>query len=434
MHAPPSPTVDRVTRGAPATVVSPGGYHGLTTRRGSARHDACVPHAPARGRRVLLLTDSYRPTVNGVVASIDELRQGLLEAGHEVRVLTVGPTRSTTFDGEVYRLPSLDASHIYPHARLGRPVDRDLFADLVRWRPEVLHSHTEFVAFWWARRLANRLAAPHVHTYHTLYADYTHYFFPHERTGRALCARFARGTLNRTDLVLAPTAKIERLLRGYGVHAPVRVVPTGVDLTRFVPGRASADLRASLGLVPDVPVVLSLGRLAAEKNLTEVVDLLARVGAPWQLVVAGDGPLAGPLRRQVDRLGLTSRVRFVGAVEPARVPEFYRLADVFVSGSRSETQGLTYLEALACGVPVVCRDDPSVHGVVVDGSNGHRYRTAEEFTRTMDALLPDPGLRRRWSEGAVRTAAGFGRTTFAAAVCDAYDRALDPAGTARWAA
>lgn len=392
----------------------------------------CPSHS--RPRRVLLLTDSYRPTVNGVVTSIDELRQGLLEAGHEVRVLTVGPTRRTTFDGEVYRLPSLDASHIYPHARLGRPLDRDLLAGLVAWRPEVVHSHTEFVAFWWALRLAGRLGVPHVHTYHTLYADYTHYFFPHERAGRALCARFARGTLNRTDLVIAPTAKIERLLRGYGVRVPVCVVPTGVDLDRFSPGPGSAELRASLGLDPEVPVVLSLGRLAAEKNVTEVVELLAGVEAPWQLVVAGDGPQAGALRRQVERLGLTARVRFVGAIEPARVPEFYRLADVFVSGSRSETQGLTYLEALACGVPVVCRDDASVEGVVLDDRNGRRYSAPEDFTEAMTAVLTDPALRRRWSQGAVTTAAGFGRATFVDAICAAYDRAVGSVGTARWAA
>lgn len=416
-------------------MVPPTAYRGLTTHPDGARHAAGMPRNPrSRPRRILLLTDSYRPTVNGVVASVEELRRGLAEAGHDVRVLTVGPTRRTTFDGEVYRLPSLDASHIYPHARLGRPVDHGLFADLVAWGPEVLHSHTEFVAFWWARRLAGRLAVPHVHTYHTLYADYTHYFFPHERTGRALCARFARGTLNRTDLVIAPTAKIEALLHGYGVQPPVRVVPTGIDLSRFTPGPGSPDLRDSLDLEPGVPVVLSLGRLAAEKNTTEVVDLLAGVDRPWQLVVAGDGPQAGALRRQVDRLGLAPRVSFVGAIEPGRVPEFYRLADVFVSGSRSETQGLTYLEALASGVPVVCRDDASVDGVVVDGRNGHRYRTPEDFTRTLAALLEDPGLRRRWSEDAVRTAAGFGRAGFVDAVCDAYDVALGGAGTAGRAA
>lgn len=411
------------------------GYSGTMTHSTSPRHDLVMATTMTRPRRILLLTDSYRPTVNGVVTSIDELRAGLVEAGHEVRVLTVGPTRRTTFDGQVYRLPSLDASHIYPHARLGRPVDSALLADIVAWRPEVLHSHTEFVAFWWARRLAHRLGVAHVHTYHTLYADYTHYFFPHERSGRALCASFARRTLNRTDTVIAPTAKIQRLLRGYGVHVPISVVPTGVDLTRFSPGPAPAELRASLGLDPEVPVVLSLGRLAAEKNITESIDLLAGIkDQPWQLVVAGDGPLAGPLRRQVERLGIAERVRFVGAIEPARVPDFYRLADVFVSASRSETQGLTFLEALASGVPVVCRDDDSLDGVVVDGRNGRRYRTREEFTAGMSWLLRDADLRRRWGQGAVDTAAGFGRHAFVDAVLATYDRARGAVGTARWAA
>lgn len=391
--------------------------------------------ASSRPRRILLLTDSYRPTVNGVVTSVDELRQGLAEAGHDVRVLTVGPTRRTTFDGQVYRLPSMDASHIYPHARLGRPMDGDLFAELVGWRPEVVHSHTEFVAFWWARRLAHRLAVPHVHTYHTLYADYTHYFCPHEGLGRALCAGFARRTLNRTDMVIAPTAKIERLLRGYAVRSPICVVPTGVDLTRFTPrhGQADPELMASLGLDPEVPVVLSLGRLAAEKSVSKVVDLLAGVEEPWQLVVAGDGPEAGPLRAQVERLGLTSRVRFVGAVDPVQVPDYYRIADVFVSASRTETQGLTYLEALASGVPVLCRDDASLDGVVTDGHNGRRYTTAEEFRTTLSWLLRDADLRRRWGRAAVESAAGFGRGTFVEAVCAAYDRARG-AVVGRWAA
>lgn len=398
------------------------------------RHPAPGRHA-SRPRRVLLLSDSYRPTVNGVVTSIDELRQGLLEAGHDVRVLTVGPVRRTTFDGSVYRLPSLDASHIYPHARLGRPVDAETFADLLAWRPDVLHSHTEFVAFWWARRLAHQLRAPHVHTYHTLYADYSHYFFPHKGIGRSLCAGFARQTLNRTTTVIAPSAKIEHLLRGYGVRVPIAVVPTGVDLTRFTPGEAPAALRTSLGLTPGVPVILSLGRLAAEKNVTETIELLAEVrDEPWQLVVAGDGPEAGTLRRQVERLGLGDRVRFAGAVDPAQVPDYFRLADVFVSASRSETQGLTFLEALASGVPVLCRDDASVDGIVQDGHNGRRYREPEDFARALTWLLRDPALRRRWSHGATRTASGFGRAAFVDAVCATYDRARGCVATARWAA
>ncbi|MFX0537203.1 glycosyltransferase [Ornithinimicrobium sp. Y1847] len=394
------------------------------------------PWRGSRPRRILLLTDTYRPAVSGVVTSVEDLRKGLIEAGHDVRVLTVGPGRRTTWDGEAYRLPSMDASHIYPHARLGRPLDRDLLAELLAWRPQVLHSHTEFACFWWARRLAHRLSAPHVHTYHTLYADYTHYFFPHERMGRALCAKFARSTLRRTDGVIAPTAKIEKLLRGYGVNVPISVVPTGVDLGRFAPGPKSAELAARLNLDLTVPTILSLGRLGAEKKVDEVIDLLANVRTePWQMVIAGDGPAAADLRQQVDRLGLTDRVRFAGAVDPRNVPDYYRLADVFVSASQSETQGLTFLEALATGVPVVCRDDAALDGIVIDRHNGRRYRHAEEFTTTLRWLLADETLRRHWSQGAVDTASWFSRPAFVDAVLATYDRAHGGrVRTASWAA
>lgn len=121
-----------------------------------------------------------------------------------------------------------------------------------------------------------------------------------------------------------------------------------------------------------------------------------------------------------------SRVRFVGAVDPSRVPELYRLADVFVSASRTETQGLTFLEALASGVPVVCRDDAALDGVVVAGRNGQRCTTPEEFTRSLTRLLQEPDLRRWWGRRAVRTAAGLGRQAFASAVCAAYDQAAGP--------
>lgn len=387
-------------------------------------------HGRARPRRrILLLSDCHRPAVNGVVASIDALRQGLLEAGQDVRLLTFTDTRATSFDGSIYRLPSLPAGAVYPHARLGRPVDRDLLDHVTRWGPQLVHSHTEFVAFWWARRLAGRLGAPHVHTYHTLYEDYTHYFCPHPRLGRAVSAGLTRRALRRTDHVIAPTAKIETLLRGYGVPRPISVVPTGVDLTRFRPEPADEILRRSLGLRPDVPVVLSVGRLAMEKNLTETITLLARLrDRPWQLVVVGDGPQAGALHDLVRDLHLGDRAHFTGAVAPETVHAYYRLGDIFVTSSGSETQGLTVLEALASGLPTLCRADPALHGVVIDGVNGWQYGDPDDFARTLGALLSDPTLRRRWSIGAADTAARFAIPRFVESVTRTYDAVSDPTG------
>ena len=231
--------------------------------------------------RILMLTDCYAPTVNGVVRSIVDLADGLRDAGHDVRVLTFGEGLGTSFDGHVYRLPSVSAGAVYPHARIGQMIGRRVLRYVAEWAPDVVHSHTEFSAFLWARAVARNTGAAHVHTYHTLYADYTHYFCPSERVGRALVRSCTRHVMNRPDRIIAPTGKVASVLRDYGVGCPVDVIGTGVDLGRFRPdvlsdaagpapnstsGSASRDLAAAVGLSPGVPTVQTLGRLAAEKN------------------------------------------------------------------------------------------------------------------------------------------------------------------------
>lgn len=133
-------------------------------------------HDGVRPLRVLLLSDCWSPTVNGVVRSVTDLRDGLAAAGHDVRVLTVGAGPSTTFDGHVYGVASMPAGAVYPHARIGRPVSGTVLRHVAAWAPDVVHSHTEFPTFGWARAIARRASVAHVHTYHTSYEDYTHYW------------------------------------------------------------------------------------------------------------------------------------------------------------------------------------------------------------------------------------------------------------------
>ena len=379
--------------------------------------------------RILLLSDCYAPTVNGVVSSVTTLQRGLEAQGNEVRVLATGNERATTFDGRVYRIASLGAGALYPMARVGKPLDRRLLRHVLDWGPDVIHSHTEFVTFMWARRIAEALGVPQVHTYHTVYEDYTHYFSPNRSVGRAVAAKLTRRVLSGTDLVVAPTAKVEHLLRGYRLPTPIRVIPTGVDLERFTsaarpPGdraQGRAALRARLGIVADVPVVLYVGRLAHEKNLAETLRLLAGSRhLDWRFVAVGDGPDAAHHRRLAADLGIAERVVFTGGVHPDDVSDYYRLGDVFVSSSSSETQGLTYIEALASGLPVLCRADPVLDGVVSDGVNGYQYREPEHFAAHLAALLGDCDLRRRLGDQARAGSLRFSQEAFAAAVLDSY--------------
>lgn len=408
----------------------------------------------ARPLRILLLSDCWSPTVNGVVRSVTDLRDGLAAAGHDVRVLTVAENLSTTFDGRVYGVASIPAGAVYPHARIGRPVSGTVLRHITDWAPDVVHSHTEFPTFTWARTIARRLAVAHVHTYHTSYEDYTHYFCPSRRMGRAMTRAFTNDRLGRTDRVIAPTNKVADLLRGYGVHAPVEVIGTGVDVDRFRPAaprpgvsasretephdtepherESLATLAADIGLSPGVPVVLTVGRLAVEKNLTETLRLLAEItDAPWQWLVVGDGPAAAELSALAARLGVSARVHMIGAVPVDEVPRYYRLGEVFMTSSRSETQGLTCLEALASGLPAITPDDEAFRGVVVDGSNGHRYVSESDFRTATTALLCDGPLRRAMSEAARASAVRCGRDRFVGEVLGCYGRAMARAAARR---
>ena len=249
--------------------------------------------------KILLTTDTWVPTINGVVTSTATLRAALTAQGHEVRVLTLsGDSHTYTKDG-VTSLGSLDAGLVYPGARMRAPALNRAIRDLIDWHPDVVHSQCEFSTFAPARRIAHAAGAPLIHTYHTVYEDYTHYFSPSRSMGRKMAALFTRMICADCDAVIAPTPKISRLLAGYGVHCPVRIIPTGLDLQRFAVPRDDA-LHSRLGLPPkeaNKTVLLSLGRLAKEKNTTELVDSMQNLPDAVLLIV-GDGPERAVLEQQ----------------------------------------------------------------------------------------------------------------------------------------
>lgn len=371
--------------------------------------------------KILLTTDTWTPTVNGVVTSTVNLRAELTARGHDVRVLTLaGGCHTQQADGVTF-LGSLDAGLIYPGARLRAPALDNALQELIAWQPDVVHSQCEFSTFAPARRIARACGAPLIHTYHTVYEDYTHYFSPSRRMGRRLAALFTRAVCASADAVIAPTPKIQRLLRSYGVQCPVRVIPTGLDLRRFTAAPDPA-LRTSLGLPDRGPVLLYLGRLAKEKNIAELIAAMPDIPGAALLIV-GDGPERPALEAQAEALGLAGRVIFAGMVPPAQVPRYYALADAFVSASTSEAQGLTYIEALAAGRPLLCRADPCVEALIRPGEGGWVYHSAREFTALARAL-PTGAAAQSLRQAARRAAAPYTREVFGQSVEGLYFRAL----------
>ena len=369
--------------------------------------------------KILITSDWYSPAVNGVVTSVKNLRRGLEERGHEVRVLTLSQTtRSWEEDGVTY-IGSVAAGLVYPGARLRTALAGRYVQELVDWRPDVVHSQCEFSTFFLARRIAEELQVPLVHTYHTVYEDYTRYFSPSVRFGKKAAAVFSRWVAAQTDCVIVPTGKVRSLLQGYGVDRPVCVVPSGIDLNRFRqepdPWRM-AVLRSSLDIPRENLVLVSVGRLAEEKNLDELLNLRAELGkAPVTLLLVGDGPDRPRLEGVAGGLGLTAPdVVFAGMVPAEQVADWYQLGDLFVSASTSETQGLTYVEALAAGVPALCRADDCLSGVIREGENGWQYRDERDFMNKLDWFRSHPDRWAALAWQAADSAGEFSAETFAA--------------------
>ena len=356
--------------------------------------------------RILITTDWYKPVINGVVTSVINLMEGLERDGHEVRVLTLSNRNHSYKDGNVYYISSLGAGIVYPNARVMLPHGHKYIDELMDWKPDVIHSQCEFSTFVMARKIAKHTGAPIIHTYHTVYEGYTHYFCPSRVWGRKMVVAFSKLIASQTKAMIVPSAKISDMLEGYNVSAPLYVIPSGIELEQFM-GEAdnSRDIiRERLGIKKDECVLVYLGRLAKEKNLEEIIEFLSdEKSGGIRLMIVGDGPYRTKLEEKAGECGMMERLIFAGMAAPDKVQEYYKAGDIFVSASTSETQGLTYMEAMASGLPILCRYDKCLDNVVVQSRNGYTYSNKEEFQTYLSRLYTDKTLREQIGAEAEKT-------------------------------
>lgn len=343
--------------------------------------------------KILITTDWYIPVVNGVVTSVVNLTKGLTEMGYEVRILTLsGSIYSYKKDRAVY-IGSVGVGRIYPDARMRMALAHRYVYELIQWHPDIVHSQCEFSTFFLARKIAKACHAPIIHTYHTVYEDYTHYFSPNIYFGKAVAALFSKKVLDKTEAVIVPSEKIRNMLLSYGITKPISTIPSGLELDRFMKtwdDRELNKLRSNHGIRPDQKILLYVGRLAEEKNIEELFRLFSQCQEKnVVLLLVGGGPYRKELEKTVQKMNIADRVFFSGMIPPAEIPKYYRLGDIFVSASQSETQGLTYIEAMVSGLPVVAKADPCLKNIVSDNHNGFQFHSFHEFKERIDQLLAD---------------------------------------------
>ena len=384
----------------------------------------------SRKLKILITTDLYTTNTNGVVTSVQNLFDELTAHGHDVRILTLSDSMHSHKEGAVYYIRSLPLGAVYPDVRMPASYRSRLIKELIEWKPDVIHSQCEFFSFQFASRIARITGAPIVHTYHTLYEQYmTSYLIPNKRVGDFLVKFLTRTRLRHVDTLVAPTLKVENTLQGYGMKTPISVVPSGISLSqhhqRLTPEQRQ-EKRRSLGIADTDQVMLNLGRLGGEKNLGELMQFFADArakNADLKFMIVGDGPAREALEEQAKALGVADYVIFTGMVEPSKVQEYYQLGDVFVSASTSETQGLTYIEAAANGLPLLCRQDDCLADVLQPGENGYEYTSEEEFLKAIDMVM-DPAWRESAKKRSEQIAAGFDKKAFGEAIENIYESLL----------
>ncbi len=313
--------------------------------------------------KIGLFTEIYHPVVNGVVSSVDTLRKGLREAGHEVVCIAPEIPSYDDVEASVLRLPSLPLPTRTGY-RLTIPVSARWLDARIRVPLDVVHAHSQFITGSVALRYAHAHRIPVVFTYHTRLEFYAHYVPFEQRTVRCVLRARTAAFANRCAAIIVPTQETARYLASLGVRRRIEVVPSAVDVARFAAGRRRADLRERLGVPPRSFLALYCGRLAVEKNVELALRACAVADPRVHLVLAGDGPARAAFEEQVRRLGLERRVVFAGTVPHAEMPDWYASADALLFPSVSETQGIVLVEALAAGLPIVAVDVPQTREVL----------------------------------------------------------------------
>ena len=386
---------------------------------------------PERKLKILITTDLYTTNTNGVVTSVQNLFDELTAKGHDVKILTISDRLRSRREGPVTYIRSISLEKVYPNVRMPVSYRHELIRDIIRWKPDVVHSQCEFFSYQFASRISRITGAPIVHTYHTLYEQYvTSYLIPSRRFSDALVKFVSRKRLKKVSTVIAPTQKVENTLQGYGMKSNIEIVPSGISLEQHrqrLEPEVRLEKRRGLGLKDEDLVLLNLGRLGGEKNLGELVELFAEArkeNENLKFLIVGDGPAREMLENLAVRLNVAEHVIFTGMVPPGEVQDYYQLGDLFVSASTSETQGLTYIEAAANGLPLLCRQDDCLADVLREGENGYEYTSAEEFLRAIDACMEDPAWRAAAAHRSEEIAASFDKKAFADAVEHIYQSVL----------
>ena len=390
--------------------------------------------------RVGIFTESYPPLVNGVSTSILMLQKALEKLGHEVFIVTVSDDKKNYTledDGHILRLPSMNLANCYDY-KFTSVYPIKAVNIIKKMNLDVIHSNVEFTIGIFARVVSEQLGIPLVHTYHTNWEDYTHYITKNKKILDDICKKLLKYLVvffedkTVTELIV-PSNKIYNIFKDkYKFTKNIHIIQTGIETSKFYKENFSSkdinNLKKKYGIKKKDFVIMTVSRLAKEKSVDRLInnqkELLKRY-PNMKLLIVGDGPDIDKLKMQVCSLNISKNVIFTGKVPLEEIPIYYQLGDVFVTASKSETQGLTVVEAISSSLPIVAVKDDSFISSVIDDFNGYVFTSDEKYIESILKLYENNDIYNRLSNKSRILSSDFSSEYFALKVLKVYETAIE---------
>ncbi|MDY0177688.1 MAG: glycosyltransferase [Bacilli bacterium] len=386
--------------------------------------------------RIAIFSDTYPPQINGVATSTYNLVNTLKAHGHDVLLVTVNRTDTKfNFSEGVVEIPGILLKRIYGY-RLA-PIYHGKAMRVIRdWNPEIIHNQTDAAVGQFAKIVARHLKIPIVYTYHTQYEDYTYYVTKgnFDRIARNVIQYYSRMVAKGSTGFITPSVKTKEMMRMYGSDVHISVIPTGIDFSLFEENKIDKkevdEFKKEHGIKENTLVFLILGRLANEKSMDVSINYYAgflkkHPEIDTKMFIVGGGPARNSLELLTHELKIADKVEFIGPVPASRVPFFYYLADVYTSASITETQGLTFMEAMASRTLVLARYDDNLTGVIEDNETGFFFTSEDTFIEKVERIIAsNQEEKERIHENALKIIEKYSIQTFYENVMEVYLRCV----------
>jgi len=366
---------------------------------------------------IVHVTDQYWPSISGVSVTVDAYIKEFTKMGHNVFLLAPEYPNASEFDkkrniSHLYRFKSYKVYFNVENRLVYRTQKSKIFKVLRSINPDIIHLHTEFAMGKMASYYAKKFHIPLVITAHTNWEELITYYIPFMPSGfaRIYCRWYMRKSYNKADVVVVPTSLMGVLLKLYFVKPPIRVIPTGIDITEFSltcsKEESNSQLLESYPQLRGKKILFFAGRIGTEKNITFLIDVVKELlpkNPNTILIICGDGPAIPEIQNYAKECGVFENLLFTGFIERHKLKTYYSIADVFVIASKVESQGMVALESMACGTPVVAIGEMGTREVMGGDYGGFMVdNELEEFTEKVDLLLNDKSVHSLKSDEALQ--------------------------------